>query len=255
MREEIKSLIKSLHVMEPAVLEEDIDYHRMRAVVRLKRKLLTGDPPRQKAPINLAKFHRGQEASSPIIFECPVLHGKNRFGLNRIRYKKGDDVTVIFSHRAKDELIRYAHRYDIDPIHKRMLHLQDAFVLLGFTCDSGEPLAPKDRSDEMGINRIEMKADDWVHYWGRHGTPGWGARIYTTPEGDHIIHPRMGRHVWLEEKARWKILFAEPCATKYNNHGNLGQPGPGDPPTLPNFWWYPHTEWSEFHHVDNPINF
>jgi hypothetical protein len=244
-RQAIETLLEGMFTFEPAVLEEDIDFHRMRAVVRLKRRLVTGE----------VTGGFTQEREHQPIYECPVLHFKNRFGLNRVRYKKGDDVTVVFSARAKDMLVREAHKTNIDPQYKRALHEQDAFVLLGFLCDTGEPKAPLDKKDEMGINSIEMGQDDWVHYWGRFGTEGWGARIYTTPQGDHIIHPRMGRHVWLEEKARWKILFAEPCANKYNNHGNLGMPGPGDPPTLASFWWFPTSEWSEFHHVDNPINF
>lgn len=256
-QEIVKSFIKSLHTFEPAVLHEDIDYHRMRAVVRLKRKLVTGAPPRQKAPANLSKGFHGQEAQSPLIFECPVLHWKNKYGLNRIRYKKGDDVTVIFSHRAKDELIKRAHEFNIDPVHKRMLHLQDAYVLLGLMCDENEPKAPKDHSDELGLNHIEMGQDDWVHYWGRFGTEGWGARIYTTPQGDHVIHPRMGRHVWLEERARWKILFAEPCAyDSFNPHTHVGSAGPGtDGPPLVVFHFIPLRNWSPWHHVDLPQNF
>lgn len=244
-RQMVESLLEQMFTMEPGVLEEDIDFVRMRAKVRLKRRLVTGE----------VAGGFTQEREHQPVFECPVMHFKNKYGLNRVRYKKGDDVTVMFSSRAKDWLVYEAHKTNIHPQYKRAFDEQDAFVLLGFMADIGEPLAPKHKSDEMGINQIEMGQDDWVHYWGRFGTEGWGARIYTTPQGDHIIHPRIGRHVWLEEKARWKILFAEPCANKYNPHGNLGMPGPGDPPTLPNFWWYPVSEWSPWHHVDNPINF
>lgn len=244
-RQALESLLEQMFTMEPGVLEEDIDFVRMRAVVRLKRRIVTGE---------VSGGYTQSREHQPI-FECPVMHFKNKYGLNRIRYKKGDDVTVMFSSRAKDWLVYEAHKTNVHPQYKRAFDEQDAFVLLGFLADIGEPLAPKDKSDELGLNRIEMGQDDWVHYWGRFGTPGWGARIYTTPQGDHVIHPRIFRNVYLEEKARYHILFAEPVASDHNNHGNFGMPGPGDPPTLPAFWYFPVKHWSLQHWVDNAFNF
>lgn len=246
-RQAVESLLEGLFVMEPAVLEEDIDFHRMRAVVRLKRKLVTGD----------VSGGFTQEKTHQPIYECPVVHFKNQYGLNRVRYKKGDDVVVMFSQRAKDELVREAHKVGIDPVYKRAFHEQDAFVLAGFLCDENEPKAPKDKSDELGIHQIHMGQNDWVYYWGRYGTDGWGARKYTTPQGDHVTKPRLGRHVWHEEpgKARWKHLFAEMVAyARHNPHTHLASAGPAtDGPPLAAFHIRPVADWSPWHHLDNPI--
>lgn len=263
---------------EPAVLVKDIDVINMEAVVKLKRKLIMGEEPRIKAPgedFNPKSNHRGAEADSPTIFRCNVMHGKNRYGHNRIRYKEGDDVMVVFTNRSKEELVQMAGETDIDPKHKRMHFIQDAFVDLAYLCDEGEPRNAKTMTEEIPLEvRMPqyggpgddktpdgtiipipgeaglMRSDDWVHYWGRPGA-GYNARIYTTKEGDHVIHPAIGRNVYLEEQAKYNILFAQPVRDDHNNHGNFGLPGPGDPICLPFFHYFPVKHWSMQHWVDN----
>lgn len=239
-----ESSAEQFNHQELAVCEEDMDVVNMTVLVRLKRKLVTGDPKRVIAPgEKVEEGKRGQEAESPLIFKCNVRHEKSCAFQNRLRYLKGSDVLLGFLDRGKDYLMEVAHRVNVDPMYYRQHALEDAFVLGAVMCYKGEPKMPASFGS-MGPN-------DFVHSWVRDGAPGAKARMYSTPAGDHIIHPAVGRNVYLEEMAQYNILFAQPVAEDHNQHGNLGFPGPGDPPCLPPYWYYPVTHWSTTHWVDN----